>query len=185
VFTTPWAQVVLGLGFVEGFVLVGSFVYLAPALQSTGVAVGVAGVVASGFGVGVLGGAPVVKLLVGRLAAARLVAIGGTVILLGWAVLRLGIGIATVLTAGLLLGVGWAFFHSSMQSWSTDVAPTARATSVSLFVAALFLGGAVGTVLVAPLADRHAFGLIFLIAMVLTVPLAAVAAVTRSRYARQ
>jgi predicted MFS family arabinose efflux permease len=185
VLTTPWAQVVLGLGFVEGFVLVGSFVYLAPALQSTGVAVGVAGVVASGFGVGVLGGAQVVKLLVGRLVADRLVAIGGTVILLGWAVLRLGIGIATVLAAGLLLGVGWAFFHSSMQSWSTDVVPTARATSVSLFVAALFLGGAVGTVLVAPLADRHAFGLIFLIAMVLTVPLAAVAAVTRSRYARR
>ncbi|MHA6780614.1 MFS transporter [Pseudonocardia saturnea] len=185
VLTTPWALVVLAVAAVEGVVLVGAFVYLAPALQSTGVAVGVAGAVAGVFGVGVLGGAQVVKVLVGRLTAARLLAIGGISILFGWAVLAFGIGVGTVLGAGVLLGVGWAFFHSTMQSWATDVVPTARATAVSLFVAALFVGGAAGTALVAPLADRHAFGAIFLIAMVLAAPLTAVAAGARSRYARR
>lgn len=182
---TPWALVVLALAFTEGVVLVGTFVYLAPGLQATGVPVGVAGAVAGGFGVGVLGGAQVVKVLVGRLSAAGLMATGGTLILLGWGVLAFGIGIGTVLAAALLLGAGWAFFHSTMQSWATDVVPTARATAVSLFVAALFVGGAVGTALVAPLADRHAFDVIFLIPTALAVPLTAVAVAARSRYARR
>lgn len=73
---TPWARVVLALAFTEGVVLVGTFVYLAPALQATGVPVGVAGAVAAGFGVGVLGGAQVVKGLVGRMGPAGLIATG-------------------------------------------------------------------------------------------------------------
>lgn len=105
--------------------------------------------------------------------------------MLGWGVLLVGIGVGTVLAAALLLGAGWAFLHSTMQSWATDVVPTARATAVSLFVAALFVGGAVGTALVAPLADRHAFALVFLVPAVLAVPLTVVAAVARSRYARR
>ena len=185
VVTPGWAVVVLVLAFVEGMVLVGLAIYLAPALQSAGVSVGVAGVVASAFGLGVWCSSRLVKALVGRLHPAWLIAIGGSAIMLGWAAPSVVISIATVLVAGLLLGGGWAFFHSTMQSWSTDVVPTARATMVSLFVSTLFVGGAVGTVLVAPLADRHAFSLIFLIAMVLTGPLTAVAAVTRSRYARR
>jgi MFS family permease len=100
-------------------------------------------------------------------------------------VLLPGIGIGTVLAAALLLGAGWAFFHSTMQSWATDVVPTARATAVSLFVAALFVGGAFGTALAAPLADRHTFPVIFLIAMLLAVPLGAAAVAARSRYARR
>lgn len=62
------------------------------------------------------------------------------------------------------------------RSWDTDVVPAARATAVSLFVAALFVGGAVGTALVAPLADRRAFDVIFLIPMALAVPLTVAAA---------
>ncbi len=185
VLTTPWALAVLALASVEGVVLVGAFVYLAPALQSTGVPVGVAGLVAGGFGVGVLGGAQVVKLLVDRASPARLLAVGGTVIVLGWAVLSSRIAVGTVLVAGLLLGVGWSFFHSSMQSWATEVAPTARATAVSLFVTALFVGGAVGAAIVAPLADRQAFVTIFVTAMVLAAPLTVAAVVGRSRYARR
>ena len=67
----------------------------------------------------------------------------------------------------------------------TGLSMAARATAVSLFVAALFVGGAVGTALVAPLADRHAFDVIFLIPTALAVPLTVVAAVARSRYARR
>ncbi|MHA6780989.1 MFS transporter [Pseudonocardia saturnea] len=185
VLAAPWARVVLALAFTEGVVLVGSFVYLAPALQATGVPVGVAGAAAAGFGVGVLGGAQVVKGLVGRMDPAGLIAAGGVLIVLGWGALLFGIGVGTVLAAALLLGAGWASFHSTMQSWATDVVPAARATAVSLFVAALFVGGAVGTALVAPLADRHAFRVIFLVAMLLAAPLAVAAVAARSRYARR
>lgn len=184
VVTQGWAVVVLVLAFVEGMVLVGLAIYLAPALQSAGVSVGLAGLVASAFGLGVWCSSRLVKALVGRLHPAWLIAIGGSAIMLGWAAPSVVISIATVLVAGLLLGGGWAFFHSTLQSWATDVVPAARATMVSLFVSTLFVGSAVGTALAAPLADQHAFSQIFLIALLLAGPLTAAAAVSRSRYGR-
>jgi predicted MFS family arabinose efflux permease len=182
VFSRGWARVVLALALAEGVVLVGAPTFLAPALQSTGASVGVAGVVVSAFGVGVLAASRLVKVLVGHLTPASLAAIGGIMIVLGLAPPAITISVTTVLAAGVLLGAGWAFFHSSMQSWATEVVPSARATMVSLFVSAVFVGSAVGTTLVAPLADSDAFERIFQIALVLAAPLAVVTVVAQSRF---
>lgn len=184
VLTRPWAVAVLVLAFAEGIAMVGVFVYLAPALQSTGVPVGVAGLVVSLFGIGVLASSWLVKVLVGRVPPAGLAAIGGVLIMLGWAAVTVQVGIATVLAASALLGAGWAFFHSTLQRWATEVVPTARATAVSLFVAALFVGGAVGTALAAPLADGHAFVAMFRIALVLALPVTVAVVCGRARYER-
>ncbi|MHA6780643.1 MFS transporter [Pseudonocardia saturnea] len=184
VLARPWAVAVLVLAFAEGIAMVGMFVYLAPALQSAGATVGVAGVVVSLFGVGVLASSWLVKALVGRLPPAGLAAIGGVLIMLGWAVVSVEVGLATVLAACALLGAGWAFFHSTLQGWATDVVPTARATAVSLFVAALFVGGAVGTALAAPLADAGAFVPMFRIALVLALPVTVAVVWGQSRYER-
>jgi MFS family permease len=181
----PWARVVLAVAFAEGIVLVGALTYLAPALQSAGVTVAVAGMVASGFGIGVFGSSWLVKAMVGRLAPAGLVAVGGVLIMLGWLAPSVTIAIGTVLAASLLLGAGWAFFHSTMQSWATEVVPSARATMISLFAAALFVGSAAGTALAAPLAVASAFERIFQLALVASVPLTVAAAVARARYRRR
>jgi MFS family permease len=92
---------------------------------------------------------------------------------------------ATVAVAGLLLGGSWAFLHTTLQSWATEVVPQERATAVALFAALLFLGGAAGTAAAAPLADAGAFETVFRIALVVSVPLAAAAALARRRYGRR
>lgn len=82
----------------------------------------------------------------------------------------------------LLLGGGWSFLHSTIQSWATALSPAARATGVAMFGLALYVGSALASALAAGPAERHAYGGMFLTAAVLTVPLTVAAAVGRARY---
>ena len=56
--------------------------------------------------------------------------------------------------AALLLGLAWTSMHSSLQTWATEVLPRARANVVSLFAGALFVGSALGAILVIPSPTR-------------------------------
>lgn len=184
VLASGWARVLIVLTFAEGVVVVAAVPYLAAALQAEGRSVSVAGAAAGAFGIGVLAGSQGVKRLVGRVTPARLIGVGGGGIAAGWAVLLPGITVPAVTVAAFVVGAGWAFLHSSMQTWATDVVPAARATAVSLFVAALFAGAACGAVATAPLVDQEAFDNLFKIAFVLVGPLTVAIAAARARYAR-
>jgi predicted MFS family arabinose efflux permease len=178
----PWALAVLALVLVEGVVVLGVLTYLAPAVQHLGSSAAVAGLVAASFGVGALGWSRVVRLLVGRLSAAGFAAVGGAMLIAGWAVTAVAVSVATVTGAGLLLGGSWAFLHTTLQSWATEVVPQERATAVALFAALLFLGGSIGTAMVAPLAEAGEYAGTFRIALAASVPLAVAAALARRRY---
>jgi predicted MFS family arabinose efflux permease len=177
-----WALVVLALVLVEGIVVLGVLTYLAPAVQALGATATVAGVVAAAFGVGSLVWSRVVRRLVGRLSPAALSTVGAVLLVVAWAVPAVGVTVVTVVVAGVLLGGSWAFLHTSLQSWVTEVVPGERATAVALFAALLFLGGSAGTAAVAPLADAGAFEAVFRVALVVSVPLAVAAVVARRRY---
>nr|WP_211176703.1 MFS transporter [Pseudonocardia acidicola] len=182
VLVSGWAWTVLLLAFVEGIVVLGALTYLAPALQSLGSTAAVAGLASAGFGVGALIWSRVVRLLVGRVPPAGLAAIGGGFLAAAWAGPAVAVNLVTVLIAGLLLGGSWAFLHSTLQSWATDVVPQARAAAVALFAAVLFFGSSVGTAIGASAANEGAFVLLFRVALAVAVPLAVVAVLARARY---
>jgi predicted MFS family arabinose efflux permease len=177
-----WALVVLLLVLVEGVAVLGTLTYLAPAVQSHGSSAAVAGLVAASFGVGAMALTRLVRPLVGRLSAAGLATVGAVLLAAGWAVPAIIVTPATVVVAGLLLGGSWAFLHTTLQSWITEVVPQERATAVALFAALLFLGGSAGTAAAAPLADAGAFEAVFRVALVICVPLALAAVLARRRY---
>jgi len=110
--------------------------------------------------------------------------VGGALLVLGWAVPAVAVTLPTVAVAGVLVGGAWAFLHTTLQSWATEVVPTERATAVALFAGLLFLGSAAGTAAAGGAAAVGAFGLVFLVAVLIAVPLAVAAAVARRRYAR-
>jgi predicted MFS family arabinose efflux permease len=180
-----WALTVFVLVFVEGIAVIGVLTYLAPAVQSIGWSAALAGLVAATFGVGALAWSRLVRMLVGRLSAAALAAVGGALLVAGWAVVAVAVTLPAVAVAGLLLGGSWAFLHTTLQSWATEVVPAERAPAVALFAALLFLGSAAGTAAAGPLADAGAFGTVFVAALVLAVPLAVAAGLARSRYGRR
>lgn len=185
VLRSRWALAVLALVLVEGAVVLGVLTYLAPAVQALGSSATVAGLVAAAYGAGALVWSRLVRRLVGRVPAAGLAGIGGGFLVAAWAVPAVEVTIATVAVAGLLVGGAWAFLHSTLQTWITEVVPHERATAVALFAALLFLGSGGGTVVAAPLAESGAFGTLFLLGAAVALPVAVFAAIGRGAYARR
>ncbi|TCK22571.1 MFS transporter [Pseudonocardia endophytica] len=182
---TGWAWVILVLAFVEGIVVLAVLTYLAPAMQSLGSTAAVAGLVSGAFGVAALLFSRLVRRLVGRIRPAGLAAIGGGFLIAAWAAPSVAVHPVTVLAAGAGLGGAWAFLHSTLQAWATQVTPQARATAVALFATVLFLGSSAGTALAAPLADAGGFRTLFAAALAVSVPLVAAAVWARRRYGAQ
>jgi MFS family permease len=175
-------RLVLLLAFVDGVVLLGVLTLLPPAVEAAGTGSALAGAVTAVYGLATLVFARITGLLSGRLAAWRLIALGAGAAFTGCVVAALSRAPAVVVVVASLLGLAWAAMHSTLQTWATEVLPSARATVVSLFAGALFLGSAVGALVAAGPAQAGRYGRIFAAAAVLAVPLGLVAAWGRARW---
>ena len=182
VLVQPWALIVVGIALVEGAVILGFLTFLAPSLESAGFSPAVAGLAVGLYGLAVLGWTRAVKLVVNRLGASALILIGAGMLMLGYASGAVGQSLASVSAAAILVGGGFAFMHSTLQTWATEVMPEARATVISLFAAALFVGSGVATMAAAPLAEAGSFDVLFALAALVAVPLGLFAGLARHRY---
>jgi MFS family permease len=179
-----WARFVILLAFVDGVVLQGLTTYFAPALQSRGVSAAMAGLVVAGYGVATLAASFVVRrLAVGR-SGPMLVAVGAAMLGLGYLIAAAIPQPPGILAASLLAGAAYAFLHSSLQTWATEVVPEARGTATALFAASLFIGAACAVGVAAGPADRHDYSAIFLVGTALTIFVGVVAALTMRMYQR-
>ena len=179
-----WGRLVLALAFVEGVVVLGVLTFTAPAVQALGLSAGSPGWSPPPSGSARWAGPGWSGCWSGRVPPAGLAGIGGAFLVAAWAAPALAVTVPAVTAAGLFAGGAWAFLHSTLQSWATEVVPGERATAVALFATALFLGSAAGTALAAPLADAGAFGTVFGVAVLAAAPVAVLATWSRARYAR-
>ena len=178
----PWAIVVVGIALVEGAVILGCLTFLAPSLESAGFSPAVAGLAVGLYGLAVLGWSRAVKFLANRLGESALILIGGGMMALGCASAAAEQSLPSVSAAAVLIGGGFAFMHSTLQTWATEVVPEARATVISLFAAALFAGSGLAAIAAAPLAEAGSFGLLFAVAALVSAPLGLFAGLARRRY---
>lgn len=180
-----WALLVLFLAMGEGFVLVAVLNFLPAAVQAAdGANAAVAGAVAAVYGVAVLFSTPAVKRLAPRVVPSRMVLVGGVMVAAGLASFVVDHGVVGVLVGCALLGAGWAFMHTTLQTWATDVVPHARAAAVALFATVLFSGSAAGTFVGGRLIAGGEYSLLFVVMLSLGVPLVAAAWLGRRRYVR-
>ncbi|MFE9427449.1 MFS transporter [Kitasatospora sp. NPDC006697] len=182
VLRAPYAHLVAVLGLVEGAVLLGGLTFVAPALQHRGLSAAAAGAVTALYGAGTLLFTRAVKALTGRIPPHGLAAIGGGFAAVGYAAAALAPGVWTYALVAVLLGAGWAFLHTTLQAWATSVVPAARGTAVSCYVAALFVGSALGSLLGGGAAEHGRFGPVFGLAAAATVPLTAAVVLGRRRF---
>ncbi|MFE0192765.1 MFS transporter [Streptomyces sp. NPDC058989] len=182
VLATRWMWYVMAVALLEGAVMLGFLTYLAPALEARGVPATVAGAVSALYGVGAMACAQLVKKLVGRWSPAMLIVAGGAQAAVAYALAAVSRSVPALGVAALLLGTGWSFLHTTVQSWATAATPTARATGVAMFGVSLYGGSALASGLTASTAARHEYGALFAVAAVLTVPLTLAAAVGRARW---
>ncbi|MBA3906037.1 MAG: MFS transporter [Pseudonocardiales bacterium] len=185
VLRSGWAQLVLVVVLAEGFVVLGVLTYVAPAVQALGKSAAIAGLVAAAFGVGAVACSRLVRALVARVSPAGMTATGGLCLVIAWAVPAVTVSVATLVVAGLGVGASWAFLHTTLQTWATEMVPGERATSVALFATSLFLGSAIGTAVLAPEAEAGAYGTVFVWATACAVPVAVIAWRGRRRWDRR
>lgn len=182
-----WALLVLLLALGEGTVLLAVLNFVPASLQATeGLSATAAGGVVALYGVGALLAAPLVKRMASVVRRSTLIGLGGATASLSLAVMPVSPSVAGLLIGCGVLGCGWAFMHSSLQTWATDVKPEARATAVSLFATFLFLGNAAGTFAGGRLlaATGSDFRGLFLAFALLCVPVVATAWLGSRRYER-
>jgi predicted MFS family arabinose efflux permease len=177
-------MLVLLFAFAEGAVLLGVLTLLPPAVEASGATAAVAGAVTGVYGISVFASSQLVGRLSQHWHPSRLIALGGGAAVLASTLLALSQRPAAAIGVAALLGLAWTAMHSSLQTWATEVLPGARATTVSFFAGSLFVGSALGAVLVAGLAEAGRFSLIFAIAAALAVPLALGSAAARRTWAR-
>jgi predicted MFS family arabinose efflux permease len=178
----PWPLTVVVIALVEGTLVLGIITFMAPALEDSGLSAAVAGLTMGVYGAAIIGWTRAVRRVAERVQPARLIVIGSALIATGYLAAAADPGLGGIGVAALVVAGGFAFLHSTLQTWATEVAPDLRATAVSLFAAALFTGGAVGTAVVGPLADGGEFAAVFLIGVGITVVLGTCAAFARARW---
>ncbi len=127
----------------------------------------------AGFGLGAFAYTRSAKRLVAWLGERGLVAAGGA----GLVVALLGMAVAPAwwVVALMQLPCGMAFymFHGVLQARATEALPESRATAVSAFAMALFLGQSVGALAFGAVLHAAGYGAVFAGAAVATAVLAA------------
>ena len=175
---------VLLFALVEGVVLLGSLTLLPTAVESSGASTTLAGAVTGVYGLAVL----LASTSVGRLSLAwhpaRLILLGAGCATLATALIATSQRPAVAVVVAALLGIAWPAMHSSLQTWATEVLPGSRAVVVSLFAASLFVGSALGAIVVAGLVDAGRFAVIYGAYAALSVPLGIGAWAARKRWHR-
>lgn len=177
-----WAVLVVLLALVEGGVILGFLTYLAPALEAEGYGAAVAGLAVGLFGVATLVWTGVTRRVTARFGKGAAILLGGILLAAGYATGAASQNLPGIALSAFLVGGGFAFMHPTLQNWATEVAPDARATVISFFAAALFVGSGISTVLAAPLAENGAFPLLFGLAAATALPLGLAGAFARRRY---
>jgi predicted MFS family arabinose efflux permease len=174
----------LVFAFAEGAVLLGGLTLLPPAVENTGATVALAGAVTGVYGVSVFLGSQLVSRLSAHWHPSWLIGFGGGSAVLACSLLAVSQQPVMAVVVAVLYGLAWTAMHSSLQTWATEVLPSARATVVSFFAGSLFVGSAVAAVLVSGLADAGRYSLIYAGCATLAVPLTAAAWWGRRRWQR-
>ena len=172
------------LALVEGGVILGFLTYLAPSLEAQGYSAAVSGLAVALYGLATLAWTQALKKAADRLGRHALILVGGALLASGYAAGALDLRLFGAALAAVLVAGGFAFMHSTLQTWATEVVPEARATVISLFAGALFAGSGVATVAAAPLAEAGSFGPLFAVAAATAIPLGLVGGLARLRYDR-
>ncbi|MPZ96928.1 MAG: MFS transporter, partial [Propionibacteriales bacterium] len=154
-------------------------------LQSNGFSTSTAGAITAVYGLAVLVFARVVRRLSFRLPPARLIGLGGGCGAFAYSALVVDQQAVGVLVGSTLIGAAWAFMHSTLQTWVTEVVPEARATAVCLFATMLFTGSAVASGLGSGLVLDGRFRLLFVLGLVLMLVLGLAATTSRHQYAKR
>lgn len=147
IFRNPNAKVCFTAVFFEGLCILGIFPFVAAFLADLGEPrLSIAGLIIGGFAVGGLGYTLTVSRLLPLLSVNGMMIGGGLLAGLQLAFMALGAPWQWQFFSLLLMGWGFYSLHGSLQNFSSDLAPEARASALALHAFCFFMGQASGPV---------------------------------------
>jgi predicted MFS family arabinose efflux permease len=144
--------------FVEGAVTLGAFAYFGALLRDRdGFSFTAIGMLVALFGVGSLVIGRFIGPIARKVGEQRMIAFGGAGVVFGYGMATLQPAILFFSISMLVMGTTFMLMHSTLQTRATELAPTARATGISLFAFSLFLGSSLGALLTAQSIDHFGY----------------------------
>lgn len=151
----PWARWMLAIVLVEGAFAFGGLAFLPAFLvKEFGLGLTAAAAVVALYGVGGFFYAFAARHLLAALGESGIVLAGGAALAIGWLALCLAHHWAVAIPACLVAGLGFYMLHGTLQTHATQMVPTLRGTSVSLFASAMFIGISGGVAIASAVVDR-------------------------------
>ncbi len=147
IFANPNARICFAAVFIEGLCILGLFPFVAAFLADLGEPrLSIAGLVIAGFAVGGLCYTLSVSRLLLRLGVNGVMICGGIVCGVQLALVAVGAPWPLQLASFVLMGWGFYSLHGSLQIFSSNLAPEARASALAFHSLFFFLGQAAGPV---------------------------------------
>lgn len=146
--THPRLRLLLLLTLLEGALMAGSFPFIAPYLHDAfGLAYGPVGLILACFGLGALGYTRAARRWIAAFGEIGLLLLGGAAMAGGLALGMLVHRWPIFVLVEAMLGFGYFTLHGVLQARATEMLPETRASSVAAFVFMLFIGQALGALL--------------------------------------
>lgn len=162
VLAVPWARWMLLVVLLEGAFAFSGLAFLPAYLGRTfGLGLSAAAAVVALYGVGGFVYTFAVRRLVAALGESGIALAGGIAMGLAWLLLAVGGHWALALPACLVGGLGFYMLHGTLQTHATQMMPSLRGTSVSLFAMAMFVGIAAGVAAASAVVDRIGYRPLF------------------------
>ncbi|ARQ01671.1 MFS transporter [Pseudorhodoplanes sinuspersici] len=147
IFGNPLAKYCFGAVFIEALVVFGIFPHMAALLHEAGESrASIAGIVLAGFGIGAVIYTFCVGWLLSLLGERKMMIGGGLIMAAFCLILTWRLPWPLEFANFAMLGFGFYWLHGCIQVYATELAPTARGSTMALHSAAFFLGQAVGPV---------------------------------------
>ncbi len=165
VLRSPWARLVIAMGFIESAFMFGAFAYVGADLHLRfGVNFAVVGLFVGTFAIGGLIYSMSVRRLVNKLGQIGLVTGGGALLAIAYLTIAFAprADLAPFAITG--IGLGYYMLHNTLQTNATQMTPQARGTAVAIFSSALYLGQTLGVAVNSFVFDRFTAVPVFVIA---------------------
>ncbi len=147
IFKNPLAKICFGTVFLEALFMYGCFPYIATMLRQAGeTRASIAGIVIAGFGIGGALYGVLVSRLLPLLGEQRMMRFGGAALGFCLVVIALRLSWPFEFANFALLGFGFYCLHAVVQIYASELAPTARGSSMALHSFFFFLGQAIGPI---------------------------------------
>jgi predicted MFS family arabinose efflux permease len=148
VLRVKWVWLILAIAYLEAFSLFGSVAFIPVYLHTKfGLSLTASGAVMAVFGLGGLSYTIIAGRLISRIGERGIAISGGFLLGCSFLALLLITHWPWAIPASFATGMGYYMLHNTLQTNATQMAPFARGTAISLFVACFFLGQSMGVAL--------------------------------------